>query len=160
MLDLRHFAELSRRLVRHRTLTKLLIAAHVFLFRWTSGQLGGRFGGLPILLLTTRGRRTFLRRTVPLCYLPLSGDEGASTSYAVVASNAGSDRLPGWWLNLQECRTAEIQIKGRRFTVLAEELGVEESKLLWDEFCQCYPGYEVYRAATERKIPLVKLTLY
>lgn len=160
LLDLRHLGELARRLVRYRKLTRFLTAIHVAVFRWTEGRLGGRVAGLPVLLLTTRGRHTLLRRTVPLCYLPLSGEEGTTNSYAVVASNGGADRCPAWWLNLQECRSAEIQIKGRSFTVVAEEIAVNEFGPLWEEFCQCFPGYEVYEAATERPIPIVRLTQY
>ena len=41
---------------------------HVRLYRWTGGILGGRMDGLDMLLLTTRGRKSGLERTVPLPY--------------------------------------------------------------------------------------------
>jgi len=78
-----------------RPLTRLIAAVNLALYRLTGGRLGGRFGRIRILLLTTKGRRSGRRRTQPLLYV----EDGAAL--AVVASNWGNRRHPAWYLNLQ-----------------------------------------------------------
>ena len=52
---------------------------------------------LPVLLLTTRGRKSGKRRTVPLCYLPVPGSNGRDPGFAIVASYGGSPVAPAWY---------------------------------------------------------------
>ena len=57
-----------------RLLFRALVKLHVALYRASGGRLGGRVGnGVPVLLLTTTGRRTGKRRTTPLLFV----EEGA-----------------------------------------------------------------------------------
>jgi deazaflavin-dependent oxidoreductase (nitroreductase family) len=67
---------------------------HAALYRATGGRIGHSAGQITNLLLTTTGRRSGQQRTVPLAYLA-DGER-----FVVVASNGGSDRPPGWWVNL------------------------------------------------------------
>lgn len=115
---------------------------------------------LPVLLLTTRGRKSGLRRTVPLCYLPVPTSQGSDTAYAIVGSYGGSPVAPAWYRNLQATSVAEVEIGERRISVVARDADPELSEQLWQDFCQRYPGYEVYQAATDRKIPIVMLQDY
>ena len=78
--------------------------AHCAIYRGTRGLIGGNLFGIQMLLLTTRGRKTGLRRTLPLAYVEFKGD------FVVVASNGGSDVSPAWWLNLQSAGTAILTI--------------------------------------------------
>ncbi len=49
---------------------RLMTVANVWLFRMTGGRLGARFrGGAPVCLVTTRGRKSGVLRTVALLYL-------------------------------------------------------------------------------------------
>ena len=48
---------------------RLFLAVHVGLYRLTGGRIGARFLGADVLILTTVGRRTGKRRSVPLMYL-------------------------------------------------------------------------------------------
>jgi len=66
---------------------------HTALYRASGGRIGSGMQGMPVLLLTTTGRRSGKSRTTPLLYVR-DGD-----AFAVVASNGGSDYTPGWWLN-------------------------------------------------------------
>lgn len=159
-MDLRHSAELTRRLISKKTLIRAISALHVFLFRLTRGRVGGRLSNLPVLLLTTRGRKSGKRRTVPLCYLPVPTSEGRDPMYAIVGSFGGSPVAPAWYKNLQSTSVAEVEVKGQRLSVLARDADAEQAALLWQDFCECYPGYEVYQAATTRKIPIVLLETY
>src|SRR2546428_12549766 len=49
---------------------RMISGTHEFWYRLSGGLIGGRFGRLPILLLTTTGRTSGLKRATPLVYLP------------------------------------------------------------------------------------------
>ncbi|HYP28574.1 MAG TPA: nitroreductase family deazaflavin-dependent oxidoreductase [Blastocatellia bacterium] len=126
-------------------------AAHTFIYRGTNGAVGGRVANSPVLLLTTKGRRSGRPRTVPLLYLA-DGD-----NVVLVASNGGAVKHPTWWLNLQADPEAEIQIKGAKRRVRAEQAGAEEKRRLWPLLTQMYSGYGRYQEITTRDIPVVIL---
>ena len=72
-----------------RLLFRAFVKVHVAVYRASGGRLGGRLGkGVPVLLLTTTGRKTGKRRTTPLLYV----EEG--DGYVVVASVGGLPRIP------------------------------------------------------------------
>jgi len=124
---------------------------HVALFRRTSGRVGGRIVGNPVLLLNTVGRKSGKKRTTPLLYLP-DGEE-----MVIVASNGGAARHPAWWLNLREMDEATVEVDGSEVRVRAEEVGGAEKGRLWARLVEAYPGYASYQKKTEREIPVVRL---
>lgn len=159
-MDARHTAEILRRLITKSFIIRFLTRTHTWLYRVSGGRIGGKVADLPVLLLTTRGRKTGLRRTTPLCYLPVATENGRDCRYAIVGSFGGSPKPPAWYLNLQATSVAEIQIKSRRYSVVSNDAEGPEAARLWQDFCECYPGYEVYQAATDRAIPIVLLEPY
>jgi deazaflavin-dependent oxidoreductase (nitroreductase family) len=100
---------------------------HPRIHRWSGGRIGGRLRGLPVLLLTTTGRRTSKSRTTALTYLP------KGESCVIIASYAGEPRHPAWFLNLRNSPQIEIQIGSRRIPVLAREAAGEERSRLWND---------------------------
>jgi F420H(2)-dependent quinone reductase len=130
---------------------KIASGLHRAVYRATGGRIGGTTAGLPVLLLTTTGRKTGKQRTTPLLFVRQGGD------VVVVASNGGMDWYPAWWLNLQQQPAAAIEIGRERLPVIARKAGPEERARLWPEFTRPYPGYLAYEARTEREIPLVIL---
>ena len=125
--------------------------AHCAIYRGTRGLLGGNLLGIQILLLTTRGRKTGRRRTLPLAYVEYKED------LIVVASNGGSDKPPAWWLNLQSAARAEVQINGETFEVTWSEAPQEERMEYWRKLQAAIPAYRIYRVRTEREIPILLL---
>jgi deazaflavin-dependent oxidoreductase (nitroreductase family) len=87
---------------------KLGLRAAVSLYRLSGGAIGGRIGPESVLLLTTIGRKSGQRHTVPVSYF-----EDGSTLF-VIASNAGRAFHPAWYLNLTAHQDAEIEMKRRR----------------------------------------------
>jgi F420H(2)-dependent quinone reductase len=124
---------------------------HVRIYRATSGRLGANLGGLPHLLLTTKGRKSGVQRTVPLTYM--RDDE----SLVLVASNGGSDRHPAWWLNLRSDSGASVQVAKETFTVKAHRAEGEERERLWTALKRFNPFYAQYETITDREIPVVVL---
>lgn len=159
-MDTRHTAEIARRILGKPFVIKLMARIHAFVYRISKGAIGGKVSGLPVLLLTTRGRTSGLRRTTPLCYLPLAQDGGGACHYAVAGAYLGSPQHPQWYRNLQATSVAELQVKGERYSVISKDAEGTQAAQLWADFCEGYPGYEVYQAATERPIPIVLFEPY
>ena len=132
-------------------LQNAVIRVHTFPYRSSKGVIGGRIAKSPVLLLTTRGRRSGKDRTVPLLYL-MDG-----SNVVLVASNGGAVKHPIWWLNLQARPEAWIQIMGNRRRVKAEQASAAEKQRLWPHLTAMYPGYKRYQEITDRDIPVVIL---
>ncbi len=130
---------------------KTVGAAHSGLYRASGGRLGGEIKGMPVLLLITKGRKSGKSRTAPLLFIR-DGER-----LVVVASNGGSDYVPGWWLNLRSEREAEIELGRARSRVRAREASPAERARLWPEFTSRFSGYATYAARTAREIPVVIL---
>ena len=76
--------------------------------------------GLPVLLLTTKGRKSGLLRTKALMYIPRDKD------FVVIASNLGDPHHPLWWLNLEADPNALVEVRGTRYNVHARQAEGEE----------------------------------
>ncbi len=134
-----------------RWLLALVTRLQRFLYLKTDGALGASMWGMTILLLTSVGRRSGHRRITPLLYLE-SGDH-----WIVVASNAGDDWHPAWWLNLEANPRARVQIRWEQYEVVAREADPAEAERLWPVLIDAYGPYQQYRRRTERQIPIVIL---
>ena len=130
---------------------RALSSLNKLLYRATGGLVGGKFGRVRILLLTTTGRRTGRRRTKPLLYVR-DGER-----LALAASYGGRPYHPAWYLNLQAEPNAEVQLGRERRSVRARDATPEERDRLWPQFVSTYPKYELYRRSTDRRIPIVIL---
>jgi deazaflavin-dependent oxidoreductase (nitroreductase family) len=128
-------------------------ALHRGIFRLSRGRLLGRVGGLDVLLLTTRGRRTGKVRTIPLLYMDDAGD------YVLIASNGGAELHPSWYLNLQAQPDATVEIGARKVAVRATDVvDPAERARLWRQANEGYGSYDGYAVKTERTIPVVRLS--
>lgn len=136
---------------RRGPLLTLFWRSHRALYRLSGGRLLPRVGPLPVLMLTTRGRRSGAARAVALSYLDHHGVP------VVVGSNAGADAHPGWWLNLRSDPAAEVAIGGRRYRARARALGGEEREAVWRALIARDPSYAEYARRTARELPLVAL---
>jgi F420H(2)-dependent quinone reductase len=123
----------------------------VWAYRRSGGRVGGRMFGVPVLLLTTRGRKSGRSWTVPLMFQP-DGD-----GWVIIASNGGSPRHPAWWLNLRAASTASAQIGRDVHPVAATEVTGDERDRLWRVMTAVYPTYDQYATKTSRTIPVVSL---
>ncbi|MDQ5824572.1 MAG: nitroreductase family deazaflavin-dependent oxidoreductase [Chloroflexota bacterium] len=132
-------------------LTKGTAERHVAIYRRTGGRLGGRIRELPVLLLTTTGRKSGQQRTQPLNYLRYG------YAYVVAASNSGRDSYPAWFLNLQSNPHATVQVKRKVFPVVARMATEEEQTRLWEDLIAKGRNYAEYRKMTDRHIPMVIL---
>jgi deazaflavin-dependent oxidoreductase (nitroreductase family) len=120
------------------------------LIRLTKGHVG-RLWRRRVLLLSTRGRKSGLERTVPLQFFP-DGDD-----MIVVAANSGLPSPPGWYFNLTADPLARVEVGDRTLQARAEELSLEEAAAFWPRVLQVAPDYARYPRRTSRRIPMVRL---
>lgn len=118
----------------------------------SGGAIGRRMGSMPVLLLTTLGRRTGRRRTTPLTYL--KGDD----ELLIIASYGGDDRDPAWYSNLVADPEVEVTRGSHTQTMVARTLKKKEKAAVWDRIVATNPIYANYERRTERDIPVVALT--
>ena len=130
---------------------ELAWAVHRFVYRLSGGRIGTRVGGLPVLELTTTGRKSGEPRRVLLNYR--EHDRG----YVVVASAAGSERPPDWWLNLAATPQARVRRDRRVEDVVPHELEGDERERQWRRMLDANPGYEEYQRSVSRRIPVILL---
>jgi deazaflavin-dependent oxidoreductase (nitroreductase family) len=124
---------------------------HRFWWRISGGHLGRRAAGLPVLELTTTGRRSGEPRSVLLNFV------NHPDGWVVVASNAGASSPPAWWRNLEAHQEAIVMLAGERTAVRASVLDGHERDRAWPAFVAANPDYERYAAEAGREIPVVLL---
>ena len=143
------YARVSPRLA-NKPGSRLFSKGHARLMRLSGGRLG-RFLGAEVLVLRTVGRKSGKPRENPLMYVRHNG------GFAVAASNAGADRAPAWWLNLQARPDAEVVVRGDVRRVRAREATDGEVAAVWPQMVEMYEGFEHYTTVTDRKFPVVML---
>ena len=124
---------------------------HAAIYRLTRGRVLGRVRGQPVLLLETAGRRTGQPRTTPVQYLA-DGD-----TFVVVASNAGAERPPAWYLNLRASPRARVQVGERTIDVRAQEAAGHERAELWQRLTAANRYLERAARKAGRDLPLMAL---
>jgi deazaflavin-dependent oxidoreductase (nitroreductase family) len=125
---------------------------HVRRYRETGGKVGHVWRrGSTILLLTTTGRTSGEKGTVPLIYV----QDGPR--YAIVASKGGAPDHPGWYKNLEKTPEVELQVKDEVFAARARTAEGDERTRLWKKASEMWPDYDEYAKRTAREIPVVVL---
>ncbi len=130
---------------------KTLSAIHRGIYSATGGRLGNRIAGMPVLLLTTVGRKTGKRRTSPLTYFEEAG------AIVLVASYGGRPYNPAWFENLIANPKVDVRIGNDVRPMEARRATHDERARLWPRIVETYDGYAKYQAKTPREIPLAVL---
>lgn len=119
----------------------------------SSNDAASATGLHPTLFLTTVGRKTGARRSIPLLYQPCG--EG----FLVIASKGGTDTHPAWYANLLANPSCEVAAGRFSCTATARTLAGEERQSYWDWMVRFWPDYTVYQSRTTREIPVVVLAV-
>jgi deazaflavin-dependent oxidoreductase (nitroreductase family) len=124
----------------------------------TYERTGGREGntlletGLPVVILTTRGKKTGKVRKTPLMRVEHNGE------YALLGSVGGSSKHPAWYRNLKADPSATLQDGPEPFDITVRELEGEERATWWERAVAAYPPYADYQQRTTRVIPVFLAT--
>ena len=133
---------------------KTMNTLHRVILKASFGRLGWNAGSMPVLELTTVGRRSGQKRPVLLTSPIQEGD-----TVVVVASKGGEDTHPAWFLNLRDEPKVEVALGGAaKAPYVARVADAEERARLWPIVESSYKGYAGYQRKTDREIPLVLLT--
>jgi deazaflavin-dependent oxidoreductase (nitroreductase family) len=132
------------------------VAARIdpWLARASGGRLSSTLGMLPLVLLTVRGARSGIERTVPLVYFT----DGADV--ILIASSFGRPKYPAWYHNLKANPEVRLEAMGRRGSYVAREVDGEERDRLYGLAQKLYSGYGDYEQRTSgiRRVPVLRLS--
>ena len=127
-------------------------ADQVALYESSGGAEGNTLQGVPVIILTTRGRKTGAIRKSPLMRVEHNG------RYAVVASMGGAPKHPVWYHNLvAHPDDVKLQDGATARDMRAREVTGDEKAEWWARAAEVWPAYNDYQARTERIIPLLVL---
>ncbi|OBG78353.1 MULTISPECIES: nitroreductase/quinone reductase family protein [unclassified Mycobacterium] len=132
---LRHFTSVDARVLRNTAGRRTLL---------------GPFG-VPLLLLTTTGRKSGRPRQIALTYLR-EGDR-----LFVVGSNFGQSQHPAWTANLLAEPNATVAIGGQEIPIRGTQLAGAEADRIYQEFVSYAGNYGAYRDRARREIRVFAL---
>ena len=116
------------------------------------GKIGWTGAKMPVLELTTIGRRSGLPRTVLLTAPWQDGDR-----MALIASAGGNDKNPAWFLNLRDNPSVTVRTAEGIKKMSARITSGDERQEIWDASIAEFKHYAAYESKTDREIPVVVL---
>lgn len=131
---------------------KTMNTLHRGVLKLSGGRLGWEASKMPVLELTTTGRKSGEPRSVMLTSPYQEG-----TTMVIVASRNGDDTHPAWFLNLRDKPEVEVKTRGETRPMLARIADTDERARLWPLVIKDHDNYAGYQAKTDREIPLVLL---
>lgn len=132
---------------------KAMNAVHRMAQWFSFGKLGWTAMKMPVVELTTVGRKSGKQRTV-LLTSPLQ----FGSTHVVVASRGGDDKPPAWLGNLVANPDVQVSFAGRsEVHARARVATAAERAQWWPQVVEKYAFYGDYQKATTREIALVVL---
>ncbi len=132
---------------------KTMNAIHRALLTVSFGKVGWGVMGMPVVELTTIGRKSGEPRTTMLTS-PWKVDGNP----VIVASRGGDDRDPAWFLNLQANPDVTARIAGGAAQELRARITEgQERASLYADLGAAHSNYADYQKNTDREIPVIVL---
>ena len=125
---------------------------HRTVYNVSGGRIGGSGLGMPVVILTTIGRKSGQPRDTMLT-APIDEEDRV----VVVASWGGDDRHPQWFRNIEANPDVELTLRNKKRKMRAHVASPEERAELWPRVTRDHANYAAYQRRTEREIPLVVL---
>jgi F420H(2)-dependent quinone reductase len=127
------------------------VAEQVSTYEGSGGTAGLtlRDTGMPVIIVTNRGRKTHAVRKTPLMRV-VDGN-----NYILVASHGGAPKHPVWYYNLKAEPNVEIRDRTQVYAMRVREIAdPAERERLWNIAVKAFPAYAEYQKKTARLIPL------
>jgi deazaflavin-dependent oxidoreductase (nitroreductase family) len=132
---------------------KTMNAVHRAVLKLSGGRIGWSASNMPVLELTTTGRKSGEPRAVMLTSPVQEGD-----TLVIVASRGGDDAHPAWYLNLRDEPEVQVALGGNeKQPYRADIADAEERARLWPMITADHQNYAGYQKKTDREIPVVLL---
>lgn len=137
----------------HDLALKAMNGVHRTILKLSGGKVGWSASNMPVLELTTTGRKSGEARSVMLTS-PLQEDD----TIVVVASRGGDDHHPAWYLNLRDEPNVRVSYKGAPAVAMTASVAdAEQRARMWPQITADHRNYAGYQTKTDREIPLVLL---
>jgi deazaflavin-dependent oxidoreductase (nitroreductase family) len=120
-------------------------------FRANGGKVGGMFEGKTLLLLHTKGAKSWQERINPVAYVR-DGER-----FVVIASKGGAPTNPDWYYNVVATPDLTVEVGTEAFQVHATVAREPERTRLYNKMVEMMPAFDDYRHKTTRKIPVIVL---
>ena len=132
---------------------KTMNRLHRGLLKVSGGRFGWTAANMPVLELTTIGRKSSRPRSVMLTSPHRDGD-----MIVIVASKGGEDTHPAWFLNLRDNPQVVVTMKNsHECQMVAKVASPEDRDRLWPIVTGMHSNYAGYQEKPDREIPLVRL---
>ena len=131
---------------------KTMNRVHRTMMAMSCGKLGWTAGKMPVLELTTIGRKSGQPRSTMLTAPWQDGDR-----MAIIASAGGNDKHPAWFLNLRDDSSVTVRTSDDTKKMTARITSGDERADIWSAVTSKYKNYADYQSKTEREIPVVLL---
>ena len=132
---------------------KAMNAVHRGVLKLSFGRVGWDAAKMPVLELTTIGRKSGQPRAVMLTSPLQDGD-----AIVIVASRGGDDQHPAWFLNLQANPNVEVSLRGKPKQPMTARVAIADERAeLWSRLTATHTNYAGYQTKTSREIPVVLL---
>ena len=116
------------------------------------GKVGWTGAKMPVLEVTTIGRKSGLPRSVLLTAPWQDGDR-----MALIASAGGNDNHPAWFLNLLDNSSVTVRTADGTKQMTARITSGDERAEIWHAAISEFKHYAAYESKTDREIPVVVL---
>jgi len=122
------------------TFSKILAPTDRVVHRLSKGRTStpAILAGLPVLMVTTTGRRSGAPRTTPLIAVPI-GD-----SLALLGTNFGQKKTPAWVYNLEADPHCRVSYRSATCELVVRPATEAEAAQVWEASKGIYGGYEKY----------------
>ncbi len=131
---------------------KALNRLHSSAIAVSRGKFGWTGAKMPVLELTTIGRKSGLPRSVLLTAPWQDGDR-----MALIASAGGNDNHPAWFLNLRDNSSVTVRTADGTKKMTARITSGDERAEIWHASVSEFKHYAAYESKTDREIPVVVL---
>jgi deazaflavin-dependent oxidoreductase (nitroreductase family) len=131
---------------------RVITGFHRAVFDLSKGKVTGKASGMPVLKLTTIGRKSGQHRSTMLTTPLVEGDD-----VILVASYGGDDRDPMWFSNLVANPDVDVVMDGSERPMHARVAEGDERTRLWEALTADHANYAGYQRKTSRQIPVVVL---
>ena len=132
---------------------KAMNTVHRLILTVTGNRVGWSAMNMPVLELTTIGRRSGRPHSTMLTSPLQLGD-----TFVIVASRGGDDHHPAWFLNLRDAPVVQVSVQGSELRQMrARIVSPDERARLWPRLVADHPNYAEYQTRTTREIPLILL---
>jgi deazaflavin-dependent oxidoreductase (nitroreductase family) len=124
----------------------------VWMYRSFDGRLASGSRDAHVLLITTPGRRTGIRRSTCVRYLD------TADGLVVWGTGSGSPHDPDWFRNLRQAKVADVQVRTNRLQMRPRELVGAERDAVWNDVVLAQaPEVAKYARRAGRTIPVAIL---